>query len=134
MFNPAHSPADLNSPRRDARRRREAPQSIGTCDDTSDVPHQLSHNAPTPKSEHRCFLQQDPQLFAERGGESFPRVTQPGSVTALVGSEGGWSDEEIGDAQGAGWRVVTLGGRTLRAETAAITVSALIQHVYGDLK
>ena len=73
-------------------------------------------------------------MFAERGGESFPRVPQPGSVTALVGSEGGWSDEEIGEAHGAGWRVVTLGGRTLRAETAAITISALIQHVYGDLK
>jgi 16S rRNA U1498 N3-methylase RsmE len=30
--------------------------------------------------------------------------------------------------------VVTLGGRTLRAETAAITVCALLQHLYGDLK
>lgn len=73
-------------------------------------------------------------MFAERGGESFPKVPQPGRFTALVGSEGGWSDEEIDEAHGAGWRVVTLGGRTLRAETAAITVSALIQHVYGDLK
>jgi 16S rRNA (uracil1498-N3)-methyltransferase len=73
-------------------------------------------------------------MFAERGGESFPSAPQPGRVTALVGSEGGWSDEEIAEAHGAGWRVVTLGGRTLRAETAAIAVSALIQHVYGDLK
>ena len=73
-------------------------------------------------------------MFAERGGESFPTVPQPGRVTALVGSEGGWSDEEIDQARGAGWLVVTLGGRTLRAETAAITISALIQHVYGDLK
>jgi 16S rRNA (uracil1498-N3)-methyltransferase len=73
-------------------------------------------------------------MFAERGGESFPTVPQPGRVTALVGSEGGWSDEEIDQACSAGWIVVTLGGRTLRAETAAITISALIQHVYGDLK
>jgi 16S rRNA (uracil1498-N3)-methyltransferase len=73
-------------------------------------------------------------MFAERGGESFPTVPQPGRVTALIGSEGGWSDEEIDQARDAGWLVVTLGGRTLRAETAAITVSALIQHVYGDLK
>ena len=73
-------------------------------------------------------------MFAERGGESFPRAPQPESVTALVGSEGGWSEEEIGDANRAGWLIVTLGGRTLRAETAAITVSVLIQHAYGDLK
>jgi 16S rRNA (uracil1498-N3)-methyltransferase len=73
-------------------------------------------------------------MFAERSGESFPRLPQPAWVTALVGSEGGWSDEEIAEAHEAGWRVVTLGGRTLRAETAAIAVSALIQHVYGDLK
>ena len=73
-------------------------------------------------------------MFAERGGEPFPKLPQSRKFTALVGSEGGWSDAEIDDARGAGWRVITLGGRTLRAETAAITVSALIQHVYGDLK
>jgi len=58
----------------------------------------------------------------------------PTSVSALVGSEGGWSDEEISQASAAEWKVVTLGGRVLRAETAAIAVSVLLQHVYGDLK
>ena len=74
-------------------------------------------------------------LFAERDGEGLVDLKQPSpeAITALVGSEGGWSDEEIEQAREAGWQIVTLGGRTLRAETAAITVAALLQHLYGDL-
>ena len=76
-------------------------------------------------------------MFAERGGvglKELPRVeAPPARVAALVGPEGGWDDEEIERARAAGWSVVTLGGRTLRAETAAITACALLQHLYGDL-
>ena len=78
-------------------------------------------------------------IFSERGGQSLTEAARgiPGEIagiTALVGSEGGWADEELVEARDEGWIVVTLGGRTLRAETAAITVSALIQYLYGDLK
>ena len=52
----------------------------------------------------------------------------------MVGSEGGWSDEEIERARAQDFHVVTLGGRILRAETAAIAVTALLQHLFGDLK
>jgi 16S rRNA (uracil1498-N3)-methyltransferase len=55
------------------------------------------------------------------------------SLTALVGSEGGWTDEELEAARQAGWTIITLGGRTLRAETAAIAVATLLQHLAGDL-
>ena len=60
-------------------------------------------------------------------------LTSSQSVTALVGSEGGWSDEEIEQAASQDFRIVTLGGRILRAETAAITVTALLQYLFGDL-
>jgi 16S rRNA (uracil1498-N3)-methyltransferase len=76
-------------------------------------------------------------MFAERLGcglvEAFGQ-TEPTSMIALVGPEGGWEDDEIAQARSAGWEIVTLGGRTLRAETAAIAVTALLQHRYGDLK
>ncbi|HWS99336.1 MAG TPA: 16S rRNA (uracil(1498)-N(3))-methyltransferase [Pyrinomonadaceae bacterium] len=77
-------------------------------------------------------------LFAERGGMNLAAAIEglserPTSVTALVGSEGGWTDEEIDAARDAGWSVVTLGGRVLRAETAAIAITALLQHAFGDL-
>ena len=62
-------------------------------------------------------------------------MKQPASraVTALVGSEGGWSDEELESARARNFHVITLGGRILRAETAAITVTVLLQHLFGDL-
>lgn len=77
-------------------------------------------------------------MFSERDGQSLREATQSWAanttrLTALVGSEGGWTDEEIANARQAGWTIVTLGGRTLRAETAAISVTALLQHIAGDL-
>jgi 16S rRNA (uracil1498-N3)-methyltransferase len=73
-------------------------------------------------------------MFSERDGEGFERLPPASVVTALVGSEGGWADEEIQAARTRGFRVVTLGGRVLRAETAAIVVAVLMQHRFGDLK
>ena len=76
----------------------------------------------------------DGVMFSERDGESIENLPGASSITALVGSEGGWADEEIETAQARGFHVVTLGGRILRAETAAIAVTVLMQHRFGDLK
>ncbi|HJQ32130.1 MAG TPA: 16S rRNA (uracil(1498)-N(3))-methyltransferase [Pyrinomonadaceae bacterium] len=78
-------------------------------------------------------------LFAERGGAGLDTLVdethaRPASAVALVGPEGGWDDEELAHARARGWTLVTLGGRTLRAETAAIAVCVLLQHLFGDLR
>ena len=73
-------------------------------------------------------------LFSERDGQSLDTDSKLQSVTAIIGSEGGWSDEELDQARKSGVPIVTLGGRILRAETAAIATAALLQHRYGDLK
>lgn len=78
-------------------------------------------------------------MFTERDGQGLPLIieTAPSrlsAATALVGPEGGWADEELALALSAGWQLVTLGGRTLRAETAAIAITALLQHLFGDLR
>jgi 16S rRNA (uracil1498-N3)-methyltransferase len=72
-------------------------------------------------------------MFSERDGDSIDNLPAASSITALVGSEGGWADEEIESARARGFHVVTLGGRILRAETAAIAVMVLMQHRFGDL-
>lgn len=59
---------------------------------------------------------------------------RPAAALALVGPEGGWETNEIEQARATGWRLITLGGRVLRAETAALVVAALLQHLWGDLK
>lgn len=78
-------------------------------------------------------------MFSERDGQTLIETIRQwpvpnASMSALVGSEGGWTDEEIAHARSNSWDIITLGGRTLRAETAAITVTALLQHLFGDLK
>ena len=73
-------------------------------------------------------------VFSERDGGALSSLIPSQSVTALVGSEGGWSDDEIESARARNFHIVTLGGRILRAETAAITVTALLQHLFGDLR
>jgi 16S rRNA (uracil1498-N3)-methyltransferase len=76
-------------------------------------------------------------MFTARDGGSLDVAieTKPDfkSVVALVGSEGGWTDEELAQARKYGWQLVILGGRTLRAETAAIVAMTLLQHRLGDL-
>ncbi|HEY8411385.1 MAG TPA: 16S rRNA (uracil(1498)-N(3))-methyltransferase [Pyrinomonadaceae bacterium] len=72
-------------------------------------------------------------LFSEKGGRGLTQI-ETDEITAIIGSEGGWSDEELDEARAAGVEIVTLGGRILRAETAAITAAALLQHRFGDLK
>lgn len=73
-------------------------------------------------------------MFSEREGENLNTDLKPEFITAIVGSEGGWSDEELEQARAAQVPIVTLGGRVLRAETAAIAAAVLLQHLYGDLK
>jgi 16S rRNA (uracil1498-N3)-methyltransferase len=51
----------------------------------------------------------------------------PGRDTvAAVGPEGGFTVEEIALARSAGWRLLDLGPRILRVETAAIALSVLL--------
>jgi 16S rRNA (uracil1498-N3)-methyltransferase len=54
-------------------------------------------------------------------------------VVGMVGPEGGFTQEEIRVAEQAGFAPVSLGQRVLRAETAAITMTAIIQYEWGDL-
>ncbi len=48
------------------------------------------------------------------------------SLDLLIGPEGGLTQSEAESAQSAGWQIVSLGPRVLRAETAAIAAVALV--------
>jgi 16S rRNA (uracil1498-N3)-methyltransferase len=49
-----------------------------------------------------------------------------GGVALAIGPEGGFSDEEIDEAERNKWRKVSLGPRILRVETAAIAMAAWV--------
>ena len=71
-------------------------------------------------------------FFTERDGDKMPRSLADKKQTAVVGPEGGWDDIELAAARSAGARLITLGGRILRAETAAIAITAVLQNRFGD--
>ena len=58
---------------------------------------------------------------------------QASSVLAVVGPEGGFSPREAAQAAAAGFHLVGLAPRILRAETAAVVAATLCQFLWGDL-
>ena len=76
-------------------------------------------------------------LFYElASAENFKTAVENSKTDALyliIGPEGGFSPEEISQAQQAGCRIVSLGKRILKTETVAPAVTAIIQYVKGDL-
>lgn len=57
----------------------------------------------------------------------------PQHVSMIIGPEGGFSQDEAEAVQSLGGEIIKLGNRILRTETAAITVLALVQFLWGDL-
>jgi 16S rRNA (uracil1498-N3)-methyltransferase len=51
----------------------------------------------------------------------------------VVGPEGGMSDEEVREAETAGFISITLGKRILRSETAGLCLLSVLQYEWGDL-
>lgn len=92
----------------------------------------LTESSETPARKPDTLL-----LFSERGGvaitEALEGIPKPASIVALVGPEGGWSDDELDLLGHHGARPVSLGPRVLRTETAAVVAITLIQHLTGDL-
>jgi len=54
-------------------------------------------------------------------------------ILILVGPEGGFSGDEIDRARSSGVRLITLGPRRLRAETAAVVFLGLVMFRLGEL-
>ena len=51
----------------------------------------------------------------------------------LIGPEGGFSKEEVANAQEKGFISVSLGRRILRSETVSLALLSIIQYEWGDL-
>lgn len=85
------------------------------------------------------FLLHEAAPATARFSDELAGLAAPGSgqrarslITALVGPEGGFTDEEVTAAVAAGFAVVRLGDRRLRSETAALSVAASIHVMFGN--
>jgi 16S rRNA (uracil1498-N3)-methyltransferase len=71
-------------------------------------------------------------------GEKKRRVAQvdakgASSVLTAVGPEGGFTEQEVESARGAGAELLSLGRTKLRSETASVVLSALVLERMGDI-
>ncbi len=69
------------------------------------------------------------RLLAHPGGQELSQalpVEGSRDVALAVGPEGGFTDEEVQQGQEIGWRLLSLGPRILRVETAAIVLAAVL--------
>lgn len=77
----------------------------------------------------KCFSQFDyTLLFYEEGGSRLEELLpeEAKNVAIVIGSEGGFSPEEVKKAREAGALIGTLGPRILRCETAPITALSIV--------
>jgi 16S rRNA (uracil1498-N3)-methyltransferase len=81
----------------------------------------------TSSAEEVCWLA-DPQAprAVREALAALPAGSRPSQWRVAIGPEGGLTGVECEQAVAAGWQSVSLGPRTLRVETAAIALAALI--------
>lgn len=65
--------------------------------------------------------------------QSFKPESSVNQISVIIGPEGGFSENEVENAERAGYLPITLGPRVLRMETAAMTVTALILYELGEM-
>ncbi|MCK7459598.1 16S rRNA (uracil(1498)-N(3))-methyltransferase [Idiomarina aminovorans] len=54
-------------------------------------------------------------------------------IQLLIGPEGGFTDDEVSNAEQQGFKPMRLGPRVLRTETAALSALTAVQYQFGDL-
>jgi 16S rRNA (uracil1498-N3)-methyltransferase len=57
----------------------------------------------------------------------------PSDAMLFVGPEGGWAAEEWTSAAAHGIRLISLGGRTLRADAVPVAAISVLQFMWGEL-
>jgi 16S rRNA (uracil1498-N3)-methyltransferase len=76
-------------------------------------------------------------LFWEEGGIRLNKVKEKLgeclSLIVAIGPEGGFTEEEVKTAESNGFIITSIGNRILRAETAAISATTIVQFLMGDL-
>lgn len=90
-----------------------------------DLPHYLAGSPDD--NETRLLLSPRPGMRLS----ALPKP--PGTVTLLIGPEGGFDEDEERAALSVGFRAISLGPRVLRTETAGLAAMAAILALWGDI-
>jgi len=92
-----------------------------------------------PLIDFKDLLKNDGEIWLAYEGENCMPIGDAVSnckqkcVTMVIGSEGGFSKEEISLAKEMEAKIVSLGPRVLRTETAGLAILSILQYTLGDL-
>jgi 16S rRNA (uracil1498-N3)-methyltransferase len=86
-----------------------------------------------PASFEQVVARDGARILFDADADPTPMQPPAGAVTLLIGPEGGWSENELRLARESGCTFQRLGPRRLRAETAAMTATAVFAARYGDI-
>ena len=79
-------------------------------------------------------VQSNLRYILDESGRNIDLIqSRPRSISLLSGPEGGFSENELNLAQSSGFTAISLGKRTMRAETAPIAALTIAQSRWGDL-
>jgi 16S rRNA (uracil1498-N3)-methyltransferase len=67
----------------------------------------------------------EPAVLADLKADTLDGAV-PESALVLIGPEGGWTEDEVARARQAGFRPLSLGARTLRAESAPLAALSVL--------
>lgn len=105
---------------------------ISACEQSGrmDVP---SVHSPVPLEEMLLSSSANKWLLEPSGNDVLPTAIDQKNIQLVIGPEGGFSDTELDWARSEGFKIVSLGSRILRTETAPVAALAILQHAYGDM-
>lgn len=88
-----------------------------------------------PSQGHRGLFLYEGQCAHDlhQGLDSLPKADLQ-MVTALIGSEGGFSTTEVAKLQELGLLPLTMGSQILRAETACVSILSVIKYHFGQMR
>ena len=72
-------------------------------------------------------------MLDKSGDNSLSEIKKSEAIELVVGPEGGLSAFELKNLKSQGYKVINMGPRILRTETAPIGALAILQSVYGDM-
>jgi 16S rRNA (uracil1498-N3)-methyltransferase len=75
----------------------------------------------------------EPSHARAAGLDALASGARPAAAVVLVGPEGGWTSDETALLETRGFRAISLGPRTLRADAVPIVALSLLQFVWRDL-
>jgi 16S rRNA (uracil1498-N3)-methyltransferase len=87
----------------------------------------------SPASFAQVIARDRPRVLFDADADPMQVPSPLTAVTLLIGPEGGWSETELRTARENGCMFQRLGPRRLRAETAAMTATAVFAARYGDI-